>query len=109
MSLNDNSLTNELRKLRKENTDLKLKNEQLERKEMVYAQKFMRAKTFNNTTDHPNQINDQEIDDLINKYNTKNDELNAKLLIITEKLNTFINEKNFYQNYKEESLMYKKK
>ena len=109
MSLNDTSLTNELRKLRKENTDLKLKNEQLERKEMVYAQKFMRAKTFNNTTEHPNQNDDHEIDDLINKYNTKNDELNAKLIIITEKLNTFINEKNFYQNYKEESLMYKKK
>ena len=109
MAINDPSLTNELRKLRKENTDLKLKNEQLERKEMVYAQKFMRAKTMINNTESNNQNEDREINDLINKYNSKNDELNAKLLVITEKLNTFLNDKNMLQNEKEESLMYKKK
>ena len=63
MSLNDNSLTNELRKLRKENTDLKLKNEQLERKEMVYAQKYMRDKTMINNTERNNQNKDREIND----------------------------------------------
>ena len=109
MAINDPSLTNELRKLRKENTDLKLKNEQLERKEMVYAQKFMRAKTMINNTESNNQNEDREINDLINKYNSKNDELNAKLLVITEKLNTFLNDKNMLQNEKEESLIYKKK
>ena len=63
MAINDPSLTNELRKLRKENTDLKLKNEQLERKEMVYAQKFMRAKTMINNTESNNQNEDREIND----------------------------------------------
>ena len=72
MDSNLNEILKELKKLRQENIDLKNKNAQLERKELQYAQKFMRART-SGTSDEPVNVPNGEkgIEDLIEKYNKK--------------------------------------
>ena len=109
MDSNLNEILKELKKLRQENIDLKNKNAQLERKELQYAQKFMRAKT-SGTLEEPVNVpkGEKDIEDLIEKYNKKNDDLTTQLLSISDQLRQFTNDKKNFDNYKNEAEIYKK-
>ena len=109
MDSNLNEILKELKKLRQENIDLKNKNAQLERKELQYAQKFMRAKTSGTLEEPVNVPNGEKgIEDLIEKYNKKNDDLTTQLLSISDQLRQFTNDKKNFDNYKNEAEIYKK-
>lgn len=109
MDSNLNEILKELKKLRQENVDLKNKNAQLERKELQYAQKFMRARTSGTLEEQVNvPKGDKDIEDLIEKYNKKNDELTTQLLSISDQLRQFTNDKKNFDNYKNEAEIYKK-
>ena len=98
----------EIKKLRQENIDLKNINAQLERKELYYAQKFMKGKSQNldeNTMLFKEE--DKDVNDIISKYNQKNEELTLQLLSVNEKLNKFVIDKKNFDNYKNEAEVYK--
>ena len=98
----------EIKKLRQENIDLKNINAQLERKELHYAQKFMKGKSQNldeNTMLFKEE--DKDVNDIISKYNQKNEELTLQLLTVNEKLNNFVIDKKNFDNYKSEAEVYK--
>lgn len=98
----------EIKKLRQENIDLKNINAQLERKELHYAQKFMKGKSQNldeNTMLFKEE--DKDVNDIISKYNQKNEELTLQLLSVNEKLNKFVIDKKNFDNYKSEAEVYK--
>ena len=96
------NLLQELKKLRQENISLKSKNAELEKKELLYAEKFMRLKSNHN---NPNDSNAKEIDNFNHKFEDTSN-FQSQLLSITNNLNKFINEKNNFLNYKTEVEVY---
>ncbi|MCQ2820271.1 MAG: hypothetical protein MJ252_23645 [archaeon] len=93
-------LLKEIKKLRQENQELKTQNNLLTRKEISYAQKFSKLSK-------EVSIEDTEIKDLLQKYNNKSLSLEEQLLTISDRLDKFTSDKNNYNNYKEESEVYK--
>lgn len=99
--------TSEINKLKQEIQSLKEKNASLERKELVYAQRFIRNSVPNmgdifgnkgsSNEDENNKINNtmnSSINDLMKKYETKNDDLSIQLITITDKLKQIVETKD---------------
>ena len=77
------NLLQEIKKLRQENISLKSKNAELEKKELLYAEKFMRLK---NNYNNPNDSNAKEIDNFNHKFEDTSN-FQSQLLSITDNLN----------------------